>query len=63
MNATDCSLQSGSLSLKYYRFHVPGIGILKSKSKILEAINLGMTVYCYDKIMKTSKKWNGSEWE
>ena len=56
--AIDYSLQPGSLSLKYYKFYTPGIGIYKTKSKIIEALNLGIDVYCLDKDMGDIFKWN-----
>ena len=61
--AFDYSLQPGSLSLKYYRFYTPGLCTYKTKSKIIEALNLGIEVYRLDKIIKTIHKWNGDSWE
>jgi hypothetical protein len=59
---TDCSLNPGTCSLKYYRFYTPGLCSYKTKSRILEALNLGIEVFRFDKIMKITTKWNGQEW-
>jgi len=60
--AIDYSLQPGSCSLKYYRFYTPGLCNYKTKSKIIEALNLGIEVCRFDKIMKCTHRWNGNEW-
>ena len=59
----DIELNPGRHSLKYYRFYTPASGTLRTKKKILEAINKGIIVYCYDKIMATKKFWNGTQWQ
>lgn len=60
--AFDYGLGEGTRSLKYFKFHTPGIGIYKTKSKIVEALNLGMTVYCTDKTMGTVWIYKNNEW-
>jgi len=59
----DYSLSPGTCSLKYYKFYTKGIGSYKTKSKIIEALNLGIEVYRRDKIMNTLSRWNGEKWE
>ena len=61
--AIDYSLNPGTCSLKYYKFYTVGIGTYKTKSKIIEALNLGIEVFRLDKIMNTLSKWNGEKWE
>ena len=63
--AIDYSLNPGLLSLKYYRFYTPGICTYKTKSKIIEALNLGIEVYMFDKDMGHTFKWdnNTEKWE
>ena len=61
--AIDYDLQPGTRGLKWYRFWTPGLAIYKSKAKIVEALNLGLTVYCEDKIMGDISRWNGEKWE
>ena len=61
--AIDYSMQPGSLSLKYYKFFTPGLCTYKTKSKIIEALNLGIEVYRLDKIMNNIHRWNGEKWE
>jgi len=61
--ALDYSLNAGTCSLKYYKFYTVGIGTYKTKSKIIEALNLGIEVLRLDRIMNTVSKWNGERWE
>ncbi len=61
--AIDYSMQPGSLSLRHYRFYTPGLCTYKTKSKIIEALNLGIEVCRFDNIMKEIHRWDGNEWE
>lgn len=60
--AFDYDLHPGTHSLKYYKFYTPGICVYKTKSKIIEALNLGIVVYMLDKIMGETYAWNGCNW-
>ncbi|KKK99433.1 hypothetical protein LCGC14_2632770 [marine sediment metagenome] len=60
--ATDYNLQSGTHGLKWYKFWTPGLKPFTTKARIIEALNLGLTVYCEDKIMRTITSWDGKRW-
>ena len=57
-NASYYFMDKGKLSLKYYSFWTPGFHTYKSKSKVIEALNLGMQVYMKDKIMGYVHFWD-----
>lgn len=63
--AFDYDLAAGTHSLKYYKFWTPGLRPYKSKEKIVEALNLGLLVFCKDKIMGTTTQWHPTlgRWE
>ena len=48
--------------LKYYRYFCIGLASFKSKEKIVEALNLGLDVYRFDKIMNLTEIWDGEDW-
>ena len=60
--AIDYDLEDGRNTLKSYHYYIVGIGTLKSKAKVIEALNLGMDVRKKDKIMNDIFRWSQQGW-
>ena len=60
--AHDYQIGRGRGGLKYYRYFSIGLASYKSKSRIVEALNLRMDVYRIDKIMNLTEMWDGNSW-
>ena len=51
-------LRPGSGTLKYYKYWTPGLRPYKTKSAILKAIELKISVFRLDKIMNKTEEFN-----
>ena len=60
--AIDYDLAAGTNGLKWYKFWTPGLKAFTTKQRIVDALNLGLTVFRKDKIMGDVTSWDGKDW-
>ena len=60
--AHDYQIESGRGSLKFYKYFSIGLKPYKTKARVIEALNLGIEVCRFDKIMERIEKWDGDNW-
>lgn len=62
METNDYQIGKGRGGLKYYKYYSIGLRPYKTKERIIEALNMGIEVFRFDKIMRTISKWDGQNW-